>query len=93
LPQDPAEAVKWHRRAAEQGFDPAQYAIAFRYISGRSVPQDYAVAYMWFDLAAERGNQHAARERDKIARRMTPAQIAEAQKLAREWKPTTQPVQ
>jgi uncharacterized protein len=87
LPEDPAEAVKLHRRAADQGFDPAQYAIAFRYISGRSVPQDYAVAYMWFDLAAKQGNQHAARERDKIAHRMTPAQIAEAQKLAREWKP------
>jgi hypothetical protein len=38
---------------------------------------------MWFDLSAARGNQDAARDRDINARRMTPAQIAEAEKLAR----------
>jgi uncharacterized protein len=42
---------------------------------------------MWLSLAAAGGNFTA--ERDFIAAKMTPAQIAEAQKLAREWKPTT----
>jgi hypothetical protein len=42
---------------------------------------------MWFNLAAAQGNQEAIKDRDEIARKMTPEQIAEAQKLAHEWKP------
>jgi hypothetical protein len=42
---------------------------------------------MWFDLAAARGDSYAKKSRDKLAEKMTPAQIAEAQRLAREWKP------
>jgi TPR repeat protein len=55
------------------------------------VPQDYVLAYKWFNLAETAGSQAVANNRDHAARLMTPAQIAEAQKLAREWKPTTQP--
>ena len=51
------------------------------------MPQDYVRAHMWFNLSAAQGNQDAAKNRDNIAKRMTPAQIAEAQKLAREWQP------
>jgi TPR repeat protein len=61
------------------------------YDSGWGVPQDYVKAHMWFNLSAAQGEQDAAEDRDKVAQRMTSAQIAEAQKLAREWKPTTQP--
>ena len=57
------------------------------YASGHGVPQDYVTAHMWFDLSAVR-DEDAATNRDVIARRMTSAQIAEAHKLAREWKPT-----
>ena len=57
------------------------------YAFGLGVPQDYVAAHMWFDLAAAKRNRDAQRERDKIAAQMTPEQIAEAQKLAREWKP------
>jgi TPR repeat protein len=53
----------------------------------QGVPQDYVIAHMWLSLAAAGGNFTA--ERDFIAAKMTPAQVAEAQKLAREWKPTT----
>ena len=52
------------------------------------MPQNYVSAYMWFNLAAAHGDEEAAKRRDKLAEGMTPAQIAEAQKLAREWKPT-----
>ncbi len=56
------------------------------------VPQDYVQAHMWFNLAASSfppGEDHdiAVKNRDNVAKRMTPAQIAEAEKLAREWKP------
>jgi hypothetical protein len=43
---------------------------------------------MWFDLAAAQGLDAAAKNRDQLVSTMTPAQIAEAQRLAREWKPT-----
>jgi uncharacterized protein len=49
--------------------------------------RDYVRAHMWFNLAAAQGDQDAAKARDDVAKLMTPAQIAEAQKLAREWRP------
>ena len=54
---------------------------------GRGVPQDYVQAHMWWNLAAVKGNTDAIKNRDVVAAKMTPTQIAEAQKLAREWKP------
>jgi hypothetical protein len=59
--------------------------------NGRGVPQDYIEACKWFNLSAAQGNQDAVKSLGISANRMTSAQIAEAQKLAREWKPTKQP--
>ncbi len=92
VPQDLAEAVKWYRKAAEQGFARAQSNLGFMYRKGHGVPQDYVRAYAWYDLAASRypsgeDRDRAARNRDMITIWMTPAQISEAQKLAREWRP------
>ncbi len=92
VPQDYAEAVKWYRRAAEQGQASAQLNLGAIYHEGQGVPQDYVQAHMWYTLAALRSPSGlirgaAVRHRDIIAERMTPAQIAEAQRLAREWKP------
>ncbi len=61
------------------------------YSMGRGVPQDYVQAHKWFNLAAATHTEKEARDRavkarDRVAARMTPAQIAEAQKRAREWK-------
>ena len=88
--QDYAEALKWYRLAAAQGNADAQTFLGVMYRYGQGVPQDYVLAHMWFNLAAVQGDdsgQAAARERDGISKLMTPAQIAEAQKLAREWQP------
>jgi TPR repeat protein len=87
LAQDHAEAVKWYRRAAEQGNANAQATLGFRYERGQGVPLDYVLADMWLSLAAAKGYQ-CADKCDALAAKMTPAQIAEAQRLAREWKPT-----
>ena len=66
--------------------------LGVMYAEGRGVPQDYVRAHMWFSLAAAQGEQKAAKTLIEMAeRRMTPAQITEAQKLARDWKPATQP--
>ena len=72
--------------AAEQGDAGAQYALGVMYANGRGVPQDHVRAHMWANLAAAQGQDEDHREtRELIAEMMTPAQIAEAQKLAREW--------
>ena len=62
-------------------------AFCVLYANGEGVRQDYVRAHMLFNLSAAQGNQNAMKDRDRIARRMTYEQIAEAQKLAREWKP------
>jgi uncharacterized protein len=85
--QDYAEAVMWYRLAADQGVATAQAGLGFMYEAGRGVPQNYVLAHMWFDLAAVRGFRRAAELRDLLVDHMTPEQVAEAQKLAREWKP------
>jgi len=86
VPQDYAAAVSWYRKAAEQG-EPSASLPSGMYADGKGVPLDNVRAHMWFNLSGAQGNADAAKERDIIAARMTPAQIGEAQKLAREWKP------
>ena len=90
VPQDHAEAVHWFRLAAEQGQTDAQVSLAqvslgFAYLLGRGVPQDYISAHMWLNLASASGGEIARETRDSVAEVMTRAQIAEAQRLAREW--------
>lgn len=71
-----------------------QYNVGLMYAEGRGVPQDYVQAHKWFNLAASRfpaleaeSRDKAVNSRDFVAARMTTAQIAEAQRLASEWKP------
>ena len=82
-----AEAVRWYRKAAEQDQDDSQNSLGVMYVWGRGVRQDHVLAFMWLDLAAGHGNESAKLTRYFIAKRMSPAQIAEAQRLAREWRP------
>jgi TPR repeat protein len=93
VPQNYAETVKWYRLAAEQGDADAQYNLGLMYANGEGVPQDYAEVIKWVNLAASTSqgetNEKYAKLRKLIAEKMTPAQIAEAQRLAREWKPKT----
>ena len=83
--QDYAEAAKWFRMAAEQGVADAQFNLGVMYANGDGVPQDYVKAYMWLNLAAARGKSEDKKSRDTVAGWMTPAEIQEAQRLAREW--------
>ena len=85
--QDYPQAARWYRRAADQGLAEAQFALGTMYENGLGVPQDYVLAHMWLNLSAAQGIKAAALTRDDLAERMTTAQIADAQKLAREWKP------
>jgi len=83
VPQDHAEAVKWYRRAAEQGDMFAHHDLAQMYRNGEGVPQDYPTAHMWFNIAAANGSEIAPSMRDHVADKMTPEAILEAQKRAR----------
>ncbi len=70
----------------------AQYNLGVMYANGLGVSQDYVQAHVWFNLAASRyppgeNRGDVVKGRDDVAKRMTPAQKSEAQKLAREWKP------
>ena len=86
---DYAEAQKWYHKAAEQGSAIGQFALGKMYEAGRGVSQGYLQAHMWFSLAAAQYSTkrkvNAAMWRDDVAKRMTPDQIAEAQRLGREW--------
>jgi len=85
VPQDYKAAVRWYTLAAEQGHAAAQFNLGVMYNNGQGVLQDYIRSHMWLNIAASvGGNEIASKNRDIAAKKMTPAQIAEAQKLARE---------
>ena len=79
---DPAEAAKWYRLAAEQGFARAQHNLGLMYANGTGVPQDDVLAYAWLNLAVEQGNELASENKDKLRTRMTANQMARAQDLS-----------
>ena len=93
VPQDNAQAANWFRRAADLGDAPAQYNLGLFYAKGVAGEPNNVSAHMWFNLAAAHfpasdteGRGAAIRNRDLVAKKMTPEELAEAQKLAREWK-------
>jgi hypothetical protein len=89
VPQNDAEAVRFFRLAADQGYAVAQYNLGVMYANGQGVPQDDVQAHMWLNLVASRstGEVHdlSVKNRDIAAAKMTAEQFAEAQRLAREW--------
>jgi uncharacterized protein len=89
VPQDYKEAAQWMRKAAEQGHVFAQVTLGSLYAEGVRgvILKDHSQALMWFIFASARGDIEALEFRDNLANRMTPTQIAEAQRLAREFKP------
>ena len=85
------QAVRWLLAAAEQGLPRAQAKLAEAYADGPDVSGHHATACGWFLLAAKglRGiHLHSARSGyERIALHLTPAQIADARRFARDWTP------
>ena len=78
-----AEAQKWSRLAAKQGNSDAQQLLGSLYYKGEGVePDDVTRAYMWYDVAAAQGNTEAQKERDAVAKELTPQQLAAAKEKA-----------
>lgn len=71
--------------AAQTGGPDALFELGMLYATGRDVDADFVVAHKWFNLAAARGNSSAMTYRVELAQEMSTGQVAEAQKLAREW--------
>jgi TPR repeat protein len=86
VPRNYGEALKWYRRAADQGHANAQYSLGLMYFRGNGVAKDFVLAHLWFSLSAAGGNKYGANARVLTATRMTRAQTARAEKLAREWR-------
>ncbi len=74
-----------YERDAKVGRADALYNLGLAYSTGQGVAQDYVAAHKWFNLAAMRGSDVAKGWRNQIAEEMNAGQIAQAQKLAREW--------
>jgi len=95
VPRDHREAAKWYLKAAEQGYARAQNDIGFMYGFGEGIPpRDDVQAYKWLSLAIERytdknkaRREQAIEDRAALAARMSKAQLAEAERQVREWKP------
>lgn len=89
--KDFAEAVKWLGKAAEQGDAAAQCNLGICYSGGDGVVKDEVEAYKWWLLAAGQGYVDAKTNVEGSEKRLTREQIAEGQKLARNFKPRKGP--
>lgn len=87
VPQSDAEAVNWFRRAAEQDYAQAQHNLGAMYGKGQGVKRDLIQAYKWLNICAAKGNTGCVTQRDLIAKKLKPGQIAEAQRLATLFQP------
>ena len=81
---DHEEAARLYTLAAKSGNAEAQFALGGLYIRGHGVEKDLVAAHMWLSLAGMRGLKSARTRRDEIEAMMTPAQLAEAEKLRQE---------
>ena len=81
--KDYVEAVKWYRKAAEQGHTEAQFNLGYCYANGQGVGKDKVEAYAWFSMAAK-ADSDAAKSRDLLRKELTPQQFTDAQKRMKE---------
>lgn len=87
VPKNYEEAVNWYRRAAEQKDPTAQWRLAGYYYYGKKVPKNYIECYKWLLLSAAQGDERARKATSIVEKAMSPNQIAEGQRLARDFKP------
>jgi TPR repeat protein len=87
VPQSSMEAANWFRRAAEQDYVQAQHNLGAMYGSGQGVKRDLVQAYKWLNICAAKGNGGCITQRDLIAKKLKPGQVAEGQRLATDFKP------
>jgi TPR repeat protein len=87
---DVVAAAGWFTKAAEQGDALAMLALGTLYELGSGVTKDWVQAHKWYALASIDDGEYeqdlfdrAKRAKEELAKQMTAAQIAEAERLAR----------
>jgi TPR repeat protein len=85
VPQDYMAAIQLFQKAAEQGHARAQYDLGTMYYSGKGVPQNNIEAYAWLNIAADRGSEKASKNRDIVAKKLSPSALSEAQALSNKY--------
>ena len=86
VPQDFHEARRWFQRAADQGYAKAQHNLGAMYGAGKGVGRDYSQAYKWLSLCSASGEESCVAQRDLVAQKLKGSKLADAQRMAREWK-------
>ncbi|HQP57253.1 MAG TPA: hypothetical protein PLN83_14195, partial [Syntrophorhabdus sp.] len=86
VPQNYKEAVRWYSKAAKQGHAIAQSKLGLFFYKGQGISKDPVQAYKWFELAVTHGDKDAKKHRDTLKKKMSLDQLAEAQRLIREFK-------
>lgn len=86
VPRDAVKAVEWYEKSAAQGLGVSQFFLGMEYADSRGIIADPVLAYAWLNLASGKGDDVAGQQRDSVVRRMTLAEIAEAQRLSSSWK-------
>ena len=86
-------AAYWFRKAADFGIADSQYNLAILYIRGIGIEQNLAESYKWFALAAEQGDQEAAKKRDEVAERLDEPVLNAAQVAVQTFNVAPQPEQ
>lgn len=85
VPRQLSVAFQWFKQAAEQGVADAQNNLALMYFKGEGITKDFILSYQWVSLAAAQGNQEARRAKEFFTTKITPAQLSEGERLAKEW--------
>ena len=83
VPKDDKEAIKWYRKAAEQGDSSAQFCLGVVFLNNAEL-KDNVTSYAWTDIAAANGYANAKKNKPIIAKGMTHEQIAKAKELVKE---------
>jgi hypothetical protein len=87
--QDPVQAVAWFSKAADHGDMSAAFNLGVMYANGTGVAADPIEAYKWIDVSSMRASgedrKRAAAALQTLHDALTPAQLIEGEKRAREW--------
>lgn len=83
--RDYEQAVKWYTHAARKGYRRAQHRLGTMYAKGLGVSRNFIKAYAWCKVSADQQSKFALRKLKKIEARLKPAEIAEANRLARQY--------
>ncbi|NQZ08429.1 MAG: sel1 repeat family protein [Algicola sp.] len=80
--QDYKKAVHWFTQSAEQGYLLAQFNLGFMFVGKKGIAVDYSKAYIWWFIAAKNGHKKSLKNRDIIAKQLSPTELEAAQAAA-----------